>query len=517
VKDLPIGIQSFKKIREQNFYYVDKTPFVKKLERGGYYVLSRPRRFGKSLFLDTLKEAFSDNKELFHGLFLYNNWNWNKKHPVIKISFAGGNFTTPENLKIKIHENFLNLQREFKVNLTYPSYSGKLSELIYLLYEKYNERVVVLVDEYDSPILDAIENIDYAKENRQILKDFYSILKDSDPYIQLVFLTGVSRFSKVSIFSGLNQLRDITISEEFSTICGYTQNDLETVFADRLKDFDKEEIKRWYNGYSWLGEKVYNPFDILLLFAEKEFKPYWFETGTPTFLIKLFKQNNYFLPKTENLKVGEEILSNLDIDNIRVENLLFQTGYLTIKELIEDSTARIYILSYPNFEVKKSFNNYFLANLIPDPTVKTETDLEIKSALKNNQIEKLQEILHTFFASIPYDWYRKNDLESYEGFYASIVYALFNGAGFDVVAEDTTNRGRIDLTITYNNKAYIIEFKVVEDQSEKSALHQIEEKKYYEKYVGKYEEICLIGIEFSKKERNIVDFEWKKIEDMEIT
>ncbi|MCX8042470.1 MAG: AAA family ATPase, partial [Thermodesulfobacteriaceae bacterium] len=214
-----------------------------------------------------------------------------------------------------------------------------------------------------------------------------------------------------------------TIDPEFSTICGYTQNDLETVFADRLKDFDKEEIKRWYNGYSWLGEKVYNPFDILLLFDKKTFKPYWFETGTPTFLIKLFKQNKYFLPKTENLKVGEEILSNLDIDNIRVENLLFQTGYLTIKELIEDSTGRIYILSYPNFEVKKRFNNYFLANLIPDPTVKTETDLEIKSALKNNQIEKLPEILHTFFASIPYDWYRKNDLESYEGFYASIVYA----------------------------------------------------------------------------------------------
>jgi len=517
MKDLPIGIQSFKKIREQNFYYVDKTPFVKKLERGGYYFLSRPRRFGKSLFLDTLKEAFSGNKELFHGLFLYDNWNWNKKHPVIKISFAGGNFTTPENLKIKIHENFLNLQREFKVNLTYPSYSGKLSELIYLLYEKYNERVVVLVDEYDSPILDAIENIDYAKENRQILKDFYSILKDSDPYIQLVFLTGVSRFSKVSIFSGLNQLNDITIDPEFSTICGYTQNDLETVFADRLKDFDKEEIKRWYNGYSWLGEKVYNPFDILLLFDKKTFKPYWFETGTPTFLIKLFKQNNYYLPSIENLEVGEELLSNLDIDNIYPENILFQTGYLTIEDVEENLYKKTYILSYPNYEVKTSFNGYFLLYLTPNFVLKDKTENALIKAIKNNQIEKLQEILHTFFASIPYDWYRKNDLESYEGFYASIVYALFNGAGFDVVAEDTTNRGRIDLTITYNNNAYIIEFKVVEDQPEKSAFHQIEEKKYYEKYVGKYEEICLIGIEFSKKERNIVDFEWKKVEDMKIT
>jgi len=223
------------------------------------------------------------------------------------------------------------------------------------------------------------------------------------------------------------------------------------------------------------------------------------------------------LPNIENLEVGEELLSNLDIDNIYPENILFQTGYLTIKDVEENLYKKTYILSYPNYEVKTSFNRYFLLHLTPSFVLKDKTENALIKALKNNQIEKLQEILHTFFASIPYDWYRKNDLESYEGFYASIVYALFNGAGFDVVAEDTTNRGRIDLTITYNNKAYIIEFKVVEDQPEKSALQQIEEKKYYEKYVGKYEEIYLIGIEFSKKERNIVDFEWKKIEDMEIT
>jgi len=387
----------------------------------------------------------------------------------------------------------------------------KFYELIRKLYEKYNEKVVILVDEYDKPILDAIEDIEYAQENREILKDFYSVLKDADPYIKLAFLTGVSRFSKVSIFSGLNQLRDITLSSEFATICGYTQTDLETVFAERIKDFDKEEVRRWYNGYSWLGEKVYNPFDILLLFAERQFRPYWFETGTPTFLIKLFKQYNYYLPELENLEVGEELLSNLDIDSLYVENLLFQTGYLTIKNVERRLYREVYTLSYPNYEVKVSLNNFFLLHFVPDRSLKDKTENELEKALKDNQIEKLKDILHRFFASIPYDWYRKNDLESYEGFYASIVYALFSGAGFETIAEDTTNKGKIDLTVIYNNKVYIIEFKVVEDKPEKTALKQIEEKKYYEKYLGKYEEVYLIGIEFSKKDRNIVDFQWKAV------
>jgi len=244
---------------------------------------------------------------------------------------------------------FISLQREFDVEINFQTSSGKLGELIYSLYKRYNQQVVVLVDEYDKPILDAIENIEHAKENREILKDFYSVLKDADPYIKLVFLTGVSRFSKVSIFSGLNQLNDITLDPNFATICGYTQTDLETVFTDRIKDFDKEEVRRWYNGYSWLGEKVYNPFDILLLFDKKIFRPYWFETGTPTFLIKLFKQYNYYLPELENLEVGEELLSNLDIDSLYIENLLFQTGYLTIKNTEKRLYRGVYTLSYPNY------------------------------------------------------------------------------------------------------------------------------------------------------------------------
>jgi len=508
MKYLPIGIQTFRDIIEGGFYYVDKTHFIPKLT-SKYYFLSRPRRFGKSLFLDTLKEAFSGNKELFKGLYLYDNWDWEKKYPVIKISFGGGSVRTPKALINHMSFILKNASQDHQIELKESIPDEQFYELIKSLSEKRGSQVVVLVDEYDKPILDAIENIEIAKENREILKDFYSVLKDADPYLKLVFLTGVSRFSKVSIFSGLNQLQDITLNEEFSTVCGYTQSELENVFSDRLKDFDKEKIKQWYNGYSWLGESVYNPFDILLLFSEKRFRAFWFETGTPTFLIKMFMKNRYYLPELENLEVGEEILSNLDVDNIRIENLLFQAGYLTIKEFLEEDG--VYILSYPNLEVRKSLNNALLFYLDFDASKITKTELNIKQILKDKYIDKLKDVIYTFFASIPHDWYRKNDIDSYEGFYASIVYALFNGAGLNVIAEDNTNKGQIDLSVISDDSVYIIEFKLVEDKEEGVALKQIKDKRYYEKYIGKYNEIYLIGIEFSKKNKNIVGFEWEKV------
>jgi len=511
MKYLPIGIQTFEKIRNSNYYYVDKTMFVKKLENGGYYFLSRPRRFGKSLFLDTLKEAFSGNKELFKGLYLYDNWDWEKKYPVVKISFGGGKVRTPEALINYMNFILKNVSQDHQIELKEAIPDEQFYELIKSLSEKRGSQVVVLIDEYDKPILDAIENIEVARENREILKDFYSVLKDADPYLKLVFLTGVSRFSKVSIFSGLNQLNDITVDPSFAAVCGYTQSELENIFEDRLKDFDKNKVKEWYNGYAWLGESVYNPFDILLLFDKKMFKPYWFETGTPTFLIKLFMKNRYYLPELENLEVGEEILSNLDVDNIRIENLLFQAGYLTIKDLKTKGNKNLYILSFPNLEVKMSFNDFFLGYIIENSVLKDKTEIGLIEAFETKQVEKLKDILHRFFASIPHDWYRKNDIDSYEGFYVSIVYALFNGAGLNVIAEDNTNKGQIDLSVFNQDSVYIIEFKVVEDKEEGLALKQIKEKRYYEKYKSKYNDIYLIGIEFSKKDKNIVGFEWEKV------
>jgi len=511
MKKLSIGIQSFEKMRTDNYTYVDKTPFVKKFEGGGYFFLSRPRRFGKSLFLDTLRQAFLGKRELFEGLYLQDNWDWDKKYPVISISFGKGVHRTPEDLKLSIEEIFLDIQKEYQITLSYPTFKGKFQEAIKTLYEKYQEKVVVLVDEYDKPILDRIEEPEIARENREILKDFYSVLKDTDIYLKLVFLTGVSRFSKVSIFSGLNQLNDITIDPEYATICGYTQWELESVFGDRLAAFDKEEVKNWYNGYNWLGESVYNPFDILLLFSKNIFRSYWFETGTPTFLIKLFQRNKYYLPKLEELKVGEELLSNIDIDYIFPENLLFQSGYLTIKDVITIDNNRIYVLTYPNLEVRKSFTDAFLTYLTPDPVKKDGTKIDMLLSLRDGNIDKIKDILYSFFASIPSDWYRKNELQDYEGYYASVIYALFNGAGLRTIAEDATNTGRIDLTVLWESNAYVVEFKVVEDKAEGNALSQIKEKRYFEKYVNKYSTVYLIGIEFSKKDRNIVSFDWERL------
>jgi len=510
MKYLPIGIQTFRDIIEGGFYYVDKTQFIPKLT-SKYYFLSRPRRFGKSLFLDTLKEAFSGNKELFKGLYLYDNWNWEKRYPIVKFDLSQAYPDTEENL-IKSLDSFLKaVAKDHQITLEEEILGLKFKELIQKLYEKYNQKVVVLIDEYDKPILDVIEDIEKAKKNRDILKKFFEILKPSDPYLKLVFLTGVSRFSKVSIFSGLNQLNDITIDPSFATVCGYAQPELESVFEDRLKDFDKNKVKEWYNGYAWLGERVYNPFDILLLFDKKMFKPYWFETATPTFLIKLLQKKKYFIPEIENLEVADEILSNLDVDNIRVENLLFQSGYLTIKDFKTKGNKNLYILSFPNLEVKMSFNDFFLGYIIENSLLKDKTEIGLIEAFENKQVEKLKDILHRFFASIPHDWYRKNDIDSYEGFYASIVYALFNGAGLNVIAEDNTNKGQIDLSVFNQDSVYIVEFKVVEDKEERKALEQIKNKKYYEKHMGKYQEIYLIGIEFSKKDKNIVSFEWEKV------
>ncbi len=508
MKKLPIGIQTLSKIIENDYYYVDKTHFIKKLESGGYYFLSRPRRFGKSLFLDTLKEAFSGNKDLFKGLYLYNNWDWNKKYPIIRLDLSIVLTDSVERLEESLNSLLNDNAEKYKISFKEQYPSLRFKELIQKLYEKYKQKVVVLIDEYDKPILDVIEDTQKAKNNREILKKFFEILKPSDPYLHLVFITGVSRFSKVSIFSGLNQLNDITLDREFATVCGYTQTELETVFEDRIKDFDKEEVKRWYNGYNWLGESVYNPFDILLLFSNKAFRPYWFETGTPTFFIKLLINKKEYLPKLENLKVNEEIISNLDIDYIKPENILFQAGYLTIKDTKKIGVKTVYVLTYPNLEVKISLNSTLLDYMFID-TQATQYITEIGESLQNGDLEKVKDYLHKFFASIPSDWYRKNNINEYEGFYASVVYALLNGSGLTTITEDATNKGKIDLTVIVENKVYIIEFKVVEDTEKGEALQQIKEKKYYEKYTGK--EIYLIGIEFSREKRNIINFEVEKV------
>ncbi len=337
------------------------------------------------------------------------------------------------------------------------------------------------------------------------------MLKDADPYLKFCFITGVSKFSKVYLFSGLNNLEDITLSPSYATICGYTQEELESVFADRLKDVDLEEVRRWYNGYSFLGEPVYNPFDILLFLRDKLFRPYWFETGTPTFLIKLLMEKRFFIPDLENLEAGETILSSFDVDYIEPEPLLFQTGYLTIKRVKRIGPRTFYLLSYPNLEVKMSFTDHLLNWYTQVPAEKERIINRLIHYLAEANIEGMREVFYSFFASIPHDWYRKSEIQNYEGFYASVFYAYFGALGVEVIVEDVTSHGRLDMAVFFDERCFLFEFKVVELEPQGKALEQLKGKRYHEKYLAKCRELYLIGVEFSKEKRNIVGFEVEKL------
>ena len=355
---LPIGIQTFRKIREENYYYVDKTAHMRRLiDEGTHYFLSRPRRFGKSLFLDTLKELFEGNEPLFEGLDIHNRWDWQVRYPVLRLSFGSGNFNEPEILHKEVMAQLDAIEEETGVESHYDTASARFRHIIQMLHRQIGQPVVVLIDEYDKPILDALEVPEIARANRDFLRGLYATIKDCDAHVRFTFLTGVSKFSKVRLFSGLNNLTDITIDPRYSAICGYTEEDLDTVFAPELPGLDRDQIRDWYNGYSWLGdEKVYNPFDILLLFRRRSFEAYWFETGTPTFLIEtLFNRRVSSLELNEMLG-SDELLSTFDVDHIATEALLFQTGYLTITEKEDLGGKSLYRLSYPNREVRQSLN-----------------------------------------------------------------------------------------------------------------------------------------------------------------
>jgi len=509
LKRLPIGISTFSEIIEQNYLYIDKTKDAYELiSNYKYAFLSRPRRFGKSLFIDTLQEIFEGNRELFEGLYIYDKWDWEEKYPVIKISFGGSRSTIE--LKRAILDTLRYNQKKLAIKChTTDDYALCFKQLIEESYDKYQKPVVILIDEYDKPILDNLDQIEVASESREILKRLYTQMKENDRYIKFAFLTGVSKFSKASIFSGLNNLEDISLTPSFGTICGYTQNDIETSFLPYLEGVDLDKLKEWYNGYNFLKTKVYNPFDVLLFIKnDYEFDNYWFNTGTPSFLIKLFKQNYYNLAKFENLEVGKEIIESFDIEDISLETIMFQAGYLTIQEKITKRNRIRYRLCYPNLETKMSFNDYLLNYFVKRPYIKGEVQNALIDTLEVANLDGLEIALKSLFASIAYNNFTNNYIENYEGFYASVFYAYFAGAGFDrVIAEDTTNDGRIDLSVFIDDKVYIFEFKV----DKKGALEQIQEKEYPKKYIGVYNEIYIVGVEFDSKERNISAYTWVRV------
>ncbi len=507
-KKLPIGIQTFAKIREADFYYVDKTGMaVDLIDSGSQYFLSRPRRFGKSLFLDTLKELFEGNRALFAGLAAEARWDWDKKYPVIRISFGAGVVRSLENLEQSLREQLDRLEEKFSLKAEYPDTHSRFKRLIARTAERSGKRVVVLVDEYDKPILDCITDTPLALQIREVLKDLYSVIKDSDAHVHFTLLTGVSKFSKVSLFSGLNNLTDITIDPNYSAICGYTETDVDTVFAPELPGLDRQEIKNWYNGYNWLGESVYNPFDVLLLFRNREFRPYWFETGTPTFLVKLLLERQQFTPDLGRIVAPETLLSTFDVGNIPLEALLFQTGYLTVDKVRRLPGLMQVTLRYPNLEVRTSLNAVLLQNLMPNPAQYGIHATRLYDLLLDGDFPGLQALFHAFYASIPHQWQTNSPVAQYEGYYASIFYSYFATLGLDIRLEDSTNLGRIDMAVLFNAQVFIFEFKVVEQTSEGQALQQIKDKAYADKYRARGEPIHLIGVEFSKASRNVVGFE----------
>lgn len=509
-RKLPLGIQSFAKIRGDDYYYVDKTALAAELiESGSSYFLSRPRRFGKSLFLDTLKELFEGNESLFHGLAVHEKWDWSVKYPVLRFSFGSGDYSSLDHLKEDINKQLTHLEQHFDIKPQFSHPSGRFSDLLIQLHQKTGLQCVVLVDEYDKPLLDTLQTKEVSRQNRDFLRSFYGIIKDHDANIRFTFLTGVSKFSQVSLFSGLNNLFDITLEPDYSSLCGYTDNDIDTVFAPELYGLDREKIKEWYNGYNWLGEHVYNPYDVLNLFKKRIFKNYWFETGTPTFLVDHLAKNHFFSPDLAALQSDAALLSAFDIDHISNEALLFQTGYLTIHDVQEPMLGHwVYTLGYPNLEVKSSLNISLLSAYGCDDSKVLKNRLGLLKILQSGNLDELEGLFHAFFASIPNQWYTKNTIANYEGYYASVFYSYFAALGLDVVVEDSTNHGRLDMTLKFDNQVYLFEFKVVELTPDGKALQQIKDKHYADKYRGLNQPVYLIGVEFSKASRNIVGFEF---------
>ena len=504
---LPTGLSSLREIRTRDCYYVDKTDHARRLvERSKYYFLSRPRRFGKTLLVDTLQELFEGSEELFRGLAVHGAWDWSARCPVVRLDFSGvGHFETPDGVRGTVERQLAATERRAGLEPGPAGAAVRFHELIEALHERTGRQAVVLVDEYDKPILDALGKPELALANRDFLHSLYGVIKACDRQLRFVFLTGVSRFSRAGIFSGLNNLRDITLDPRFGAICGYTDDELDAVFAPELEGLDRDEIRRWYNGYNWRGaDKVYNPYDILLLFETREFEAHWFETGTPTFLADLLSQRRVAAPTLEGMVANARLLSAVDIDRIPVETLLFQTGYLTIAGEEAADGGSLYRLDYPNQEVKRSLNELLLTTMAPDVPVAAESR-ELRRLVRTNDFAGLERLFRAFLASIPNEWYANTGVSG--AHYASVFYSHFAAAGMDVRTEESTARGRSDLAVQYDGSVYLFKFKVADGKQEGRALEQIRECGYADKYRRPGVPIHLIGVEFG--ERNIVGFDYE--------
>ena len=503
---LPIGIQTFSEIREEGHYYADKTPHIKRLiERGKHYFLSRPRRFGKSLLLDTIKELFEGSEALFRGLRIHGSWDWQRRHPVLRLSFGSGDFSSREALELATVARLEDIERNHELAPRSAPPAERLQHIIRELHKRDGEKVAVLIDEYDKPILDMLDEPEVARANRNFLSGLYAVIKDCDAHVRFTLLTGVSKFSKVNLFSGLNNLEDITLDPGFATICGYTEGDLDTVLAPELAGLDREQVRAWYNGYSWEGgERVYNPFDILLLCRHRKYRAWWFETGTPTFLVDTLIRQGVGAFELDGMFADDALLSSFDVDRIAPEALLFQTGYLTIEESSDRIGRTRYRLGYPNLEVRQSLNEALLKRLTAaaGPTKRDQ----LYDHFIAHDLAGIEAGFRAIYAGIPADWHRRNDVARFEGYYASVFYAALAALGFDLRVEDSSAAGRVDLAMRCEGRIYLFEFKVVERAGEGAAMRQLAARGYADKYRASGEPVHLVGVEFSEEARNIAAF-----------
>jgi hypothetical protein len=532
-KKLPIGIQSFEQLIREGAVYVDKTKNIYEILKPGFgaYFLSRPRRFGKSLLVSTLEAIFKNKRHLFKGLWLDSSEYIWEEFPVIKIDMSAVEKSTSERLYLGLKSAVLANASKEEINLDENKAPSLLfQELISALVKKYNQQVVILIDEYDDPIIRHINDPEMARKNREVLQDFYKIMKSESENLRFVFLTGVSKFAKTSIFSGLNNLLNISMSDKYAALLGYTQEELESYFLEYISELAEShslsanealsKIKFWYNGYrfSKAENKVYNPFSCLLLFEKKEFMNYCFETGTPTYLIELIKKYNYDVQDFEDyIKLMQTSFDGYDIENLPLMPILYDAGYLTIKDFSVRNLMTAYSLGYPNFEVKNSLLENLLKSYtdIRKPEFASSLVFSVQDAILANDLEKFFSLLKSYFASIPYDLIPKKDLN--EKYFQLIFYLLMRVSSFRVNTEDRTNLGRIDLVLESDTDVYIFELKV--DSFAAKALEQIKEKKYYEKYLhipavkpdsssekAQDKAVYLIGLNLSLEERNISEY-----------
>ncbi len=515
LKPLPIGTAVFRDLIKGGYLYIDKTRHIYELVRNykGVYFLSRPRRFGKSLMISTLSELFHGNRELFKGLWIdeQTDYAWTA-YSVIRLDLSATQVSTADELQKFLDFELARIAQANGVELLGYNSSTRFRELIRQLATKTEAQgVVILIDEYDKPILDNLRNLDEAEEIRRLLKGFYGVIKAMDAYIRFVFITGISKFTKVSIFSDLNNLDDLTLQISMATALGLTEAEIRphlqeyiTAFAEKEGiSFDAfiDKMRTWYNGFCFApdGENVYNPFSTLLLFKTQRFANHWFETGTPNFLVHLLRHGNPDIERFEELQVAETAFSIYDIRRLAIVPLLFQTGYLTIKGY--DKESQLFTLSYPNYEVR----NAFLANVLDtfsnlEPGFSTSYLWQLIEALQANQLDQFFEILKTLYANIDYDLQINN-----EKYYQTIFYLIFKLIGLRIAAEVKTGNGRIDAVIEVTDHIYLFEFKLNKDAT--VALDQIQDKAYYQKYRRHGKPITQVGVNFDMSSRTVTD--WK--------